>query len=509
MSFSISFGGGWGGSFSHGHGWGGCGSFSGGFLIGGGGYGHGGYGYHAPMMMHHGGMMHHGVHHHGVRHHRVHQPIVHQTVVHHQQPINHGIAYNATATRSARPAQRAAPAPRPVARPAPVQHRRFGDGQRVTFTALTSGGALALNGTSGTIQSFSGGTYKVRMDSGKVGAFYEKNLLPFNQCSAGLPPGWEGKQSPDGRTYYINHHTKQTQWTRPGAVAQAPAVPIFKSGGASGGGSGPALAQGWEAKQDSSGKTYYLNHSTQTTQWERPTAAAPPPAAPTKPQAAHALPSGWSSKIDQNTGRTYYINNISQQTQWEPPKVTEGGGWGPGQVTSYSSDARRAVFDKYDADNSQSIDLDELCNCIRDLRKVYVARTEVDIILKWASSSPYGQLSFEEFCKVLDAEEEMKRKSKPPPASAQNPDAAVDPAIADQMKHFKPKWKQGQEVGVVLTNKGKVIGAAPATIISIQHGSASYTVIFQQSQIAARTKLVGKQIPGVNEKDIIKKPQSA
>lgn len=30
-----------------------------------------------------------------------------------------------------------------------------------------------------------------------------------------LPPGWEEKVAPDGRSYYIDHNTKTTSWTRP------------------------------------------------------------------------------------------------------------------------------------------------------------------------------------------------------------------------------------------------------------------------------------------------------
>ena len=33
------------------------------------------------------------------------------------------------------------------------------------------------------------------------------------QVGGGLPPGWEQGQMPDGRTYYVNHATKETTWT--------------------------------------------------------------------------------------------------------------------------------------------------------------------------------------------------------------------------------------------------------------------------------------------------------
>eukprot|EP00752_Nemacystus_decipiens_P006182 g5579.t1 len=41
-----------------------------------------------------------------------------------------------------------------------------------------------------------------------------------------LPAGWEtGTDSATGRTYYVNHHTQQTQWEAPAASAAATAPP--------------------------------------------------------------------------------------------------------------------------------------------------------------------------------------------------------------------------------------------------------------------------------------------
>ena len=35
------------------------------------------------------------------------------------------------------------------------------------------------------------------------------------RMTTNLPPGWEHKVTPDGRDYYVNHSTKSTQWERP------------------------------------------------------------------------------------------------------------------------------------------------------------------------------------------------------------------------------------------------------------------------------------------------------
>lgn len=34
-------------------------------------------------------------------------------------------------------------------------------------------------------------------------------------CPEDLPEGWEEKRTSAGRLYYVNHHTKTTQWVRP------------------------------------------------------------------------------------------------------------------------------------------------------------------------------------------------------------------------------------------------------------------------------------------------------
>ena len=65
--------------------------------------------------------------------------------------------------------------------------------------------------------------------------------------------------------------------------------------------------------RDPTGRPYYLNQYTNTTQWDRPTkpaapAAAPPPvqyAAP-PPAAGAPLPPGWEERRDAQ-GRVYYV----------------------------------------------------------------------------------------------------------------------------------------------------------------------------------------------------------
>ena len=33
-----------------------------------------------------------------------------------------------------------------------------------------------------------------------------------------LPPGWEERVTPDGKTYYVDHNARTTHWVRPGEM---------------------------------------------------------------------------------------------------------------------------------------------------------------------------------------------------------------------------------------------------------------------------------------------------
>ncbi|KAH7133972.1 hypothetical protein EDB81DRAFT_902696 [Dactylonectria macrodidyma] len=67
-----------------------------------------------------------------------------------------------------------------------------------------------------------------------------------------LPPGWEERLTPDGRSYYANHNTQATTWERP--------VPPPL----------PPLPPGWEQILTPDGRIYYVNHNSRSTSWDRP-----------------------------------------------------------------------------------------------------------------------------------------------------------------------------------------------------------------------------------------------
>ncbi|KAM8946864.1 NEDD4-like E3 ubiquitin-protein ligase WWP2 [Pelodytes ibericus] len=139
--------------------------------------------------------------------------------------------------------------------------------------------------------------------------------------SEGLPPGWEQRQLSNGRVYYVDHNTKSTTWERP-------------------------LPPGWEKRVDNRGRYYYVDHNTRTTTWQRPTAEyvrnyeqwqsqrnqlqgamqqlsqrflyQSSPSAPDNDPLG-PLPNGWEKH--QDNGRVYYVNHNTRTTQWEDPRT--------------------------------------------------------------------------------------------------------------------------------------------------------------------------------------------
>jgi len=93
-----------------------------------------------------------------------------------------------------------------------------------------------------------------------------------------LPSGWEELYTADGKVYYQNNITKQTQWERP-------IIP-----------NSDQLPPNWVEVYTPDGKVYYQNNTTQTTQWERPVVVQ-----------QHIVPTGTPTVAPQNNNN----NNIA------------------------------------------------------------------------------------------------------------------------------------------------------------------------------------------------------
>uniref|UniRef100_A0A8C8F091 E3 ubiquitin-protein ligase n=1 Tax=Oncorhynchus tshawytscha TaxID=74940 RepID=A0A8C8F091_ONCTS len=95
---------------------------------------------------------------------------------------------------------------------------------------------------------------------------------PLFATSAGLPPGWEEKQDSKSRPYYVNHNSRITTWTRP-LIQEDPRlkIPVHMRRRPSLDPTdlGP-MPPGWEERVHSDGRIFYIDHNTKNTQWDDP-----------------------------------------------------------------------------------------------------------------------------------------------------------------------------------------------------------------------------------------------
>ncbi|KAL5964640.1 E3 ubiquitin-protein ligase NEDD4-like, partial [Taenia solium] len=67
-------------------------------------------------------------------------------------------------------------------------------------------------------------------------------------AESNLPEGWDERVDQNGRTYYVDHIHKRTQWDRPMS----------------------RLPEGWEQRTDVNGRVYYVDHINHRTTWYSP-----------------------------------------------------------------------------------------------------------------------------------------------------------------------------------------------------------------------------------------------
>ncbi|XP_049282176.1 E3 ubiquitin-protein ligase Nedd-4 isoform X3 [Anopheles funestus] len=149
-----------------------------------------------------------------------------------------------------------------------------------------------------------------------------------------LPPGWEVRQDPVGRMYYVNHIARTTQWERPSIVAAQPGlnemVAAFQrrfhiSNDPDNGGSGSnntsmisetasSSTIGDQSRSDSSITSTGPQPSTPS----QPT--SPSPTTAVNAPNATGLPPGWAVQVAAN-GRLFFIDHINKTTSWVDPRT--------------------------------------------------------------------------------------------------------------------------------------------------------------------------------------------
>ncbi|KAK7732802.1 hypothetical protein SLS57_000745 [Botryosphaeria dothidea] len=218
----------------------------------------------------------------------------------------------------------------------------------------------------------------------------------FEDAQGRLPAGWERREDHLGRTYYVDHNTRQTTWIRPaanvneaqqrtqmeaqtqqertrhqnrmlpedrtgansptlserqpspGSTPSASAVSMMATG-ATTAGTGE-LPSGWEMRHTPEGRAYFVDHNTRTTTWVDPRrqqyirmygqnaqngTIQQQPVSQLGP-----LPSGWEMRLT-NTARVYFVDHNTKTTTWDDPRLPSSLDQ---NVPQYKRDFRRKLI---------------------------------------------------------------------------------------------------------------------------------------------------------------------
>jgi len=227
-------------------------------------------------------------------------------------------------------------------------------------------------------------------------------LTAFEDSQGRLPGGWERREDNLGRTYYVDHNSRQTTWIRPtsnfdsgaqraavdretnaqrvshqnrmlpddrtgasspslanegsnnsppNGAASANAVSMLATG-ATTAGSGE-LPAGWEQRHTPEGRSYFVDHNTRTTTWVDPRRQqyirmyGPNGQSPSNSTIQQQpvsqlgpLPSGWEMRLT-NTARVYFVDHNTKTTTWDDPRLPSSLDQ---NVPQYKRDFRRKLI---------------------------------------------------------------------------------------------------------------------------------------------------------------------
>lgn len=108
-------------------------------------------------------------------------------------------------------------------------------------------------------------------------------IVNTNLNTEGLPEGWTMQVAPNGRVFFISHNDKKTTWVdprtgRPSALPVQSHVPNRRHEDDLG-----PLPEGWEERVHTDGRIFFIDHNTRQTQWEDPRISNPTIAGPAIP----------------------------------------------------------------------------------------------------------------------------------------------------------------------------------------------------------------------------------
>ncbi|XP_058446640.1 E3 ubiquitin-protein ligase Nedd-4-like isoform X3 [Malaya genurostris] len=134
-----------------------------------------------------------------------------------------------------------------------------------------------------------------------------------------LPPGWEERQDAIGRTYYVNHIARTTQWERPTAAPPQHGINEMAA----------AFQRRFHISNDPGDTEGTNSNATSDNSATRAADASPSFTSSPNPEAANqqsqlpsseGLPPGWTMQFAAN-GRLFFIDHISKKTSWVDPRT--------------------------------------------------------------------------------------------------------------------------------------------------------------------------------------------
>ncbi|RMY86119.1 hypothetical protein D0861_06102 [Hortaea werneckii] len=260
-------------------------------------------------------------------------------------------------------------------------------------TSNTNSANASRQNTNSNVPSTNGASGSRRADGSGFSA--------FEDAQGRLPPGWERREDNLGRTYYVDHNSRQTTWIRPssnfnageqraqmqqqqnvererhqqrvlpedrtgansptlsdrqGSPSQSPSAANQANAaqmvatGATTAGTGE-LPAGWEQRHTPEGRAYFVDHNTRTTTWVDPrrqqyirmygqNATGNSTIQQQPVSQLGPLPSGWEMRLT-NTARVYFVDHNTKTTTWDDPRLPSSLDQ---NVPQYKRDFRRKLI---------------------------------------------------------------------------------------------------------------------------------------------------------------------
>ncbi|XP_039965182.1 E3 ubiquitin-protein ligase Nedd-4 isoform X3 [Bactrocera neohumeralis] len=245
-----------------------------------------------------------------------------------------------------------------------------------------------------------------------------------------LPSGWEERQDANGRTYYVNHTARTTQWERPLVSAtnnsnvnvEAAASDFQRrfhiSVDESDSGRPPVtprsdedtLPPNWSMQVAPNGRTFFIDHAARRTTWIDPRngRASPMPNQTRRVEDdLGPLPEGWEERVHTD-GRVFYIDHNTRTTQWEDPRLSNPNI--AGQAVPYSRDYKQKyeyfkshirkptnVPNKFEIRIRRSSILEDSYRIINSVTKTDLLKTKLWVEFEGETGLDYGGLAREWF----------------------------------------------------------------------------------------------------------------